>query len=176
MQAKGFVLTETIIVITVLCIIMITLYAAYSSVLIKVNKKAIYDNTEYIYKTNIIREYLENTLNRDDYESEAIYVVCSNANSAPCYRENTSSFQEGLFKELGTEAVYITEWNSNTLSDLELSVLEATTQSYIKSLDYNKITDVAYRIIIMFKDENNQSGKNPYQYATLRFGSRGKDE
>lgn len=155
---------------------MITLYTAYSSVLLKVNKKAIYDNTEYIYKTNIIREYLENTLNRDNYEAESIYVVCSNVNSTPCYRENSVSYQDMLLKELGTEAVYITEWNSNTISDLELSTLEATTQAYIKSLDYKQITDLAYRIIVMFKDENNQSGKNPYQYATLRFGSRGKDE
>lgn len=170
-KMKGFVLTETIVVITVLCVIMITLYAAYSSVLIKVNKKSLYDNTEYIYKTNIIRDYLEDTLNRDDYETN-YYVVC-NTMSNPCYGESSTTYLEKLLRELKVKAIYITNWNVDEISDADLAQFEATTQAYIKTLDYMSTTTTAYRIVVMYEDENSGSKRDVYQYATLRFGDRG---
>jgi len=50
MKKKGFVLMETIIVISVLCVILITLFVSFSTVLIAVEKRTVYDNTEYLIK------------------------------------------------------------------------------------------------------------------------------
>jgi len=58
-KSKGFVLMEAIVVISVLCVILVILYGAYSKLLIDVKKKSLYDNTEYIYKTSVIRKYFE---------------------------------------------------------------------------------------------------------------------
>lgn len=177
MKKKGFVLAETIIVITVLCVILVVLYGAYSKVLIDVNKKALYDNTEYLYKTNIIRKYLEKTLLPNDYEN-TFTIICSNSTTDKCYDETPGDYRKELFKTLKVEAVYITSWNTKEISDVDLATFEATTQSYIKSLDYEK-EDSAFRIVVMFKDENNNellddgTEKKVYQYASIRFGSRG---
>ena len=46
MNQKGFVLMETIVVIFVLCVILVMLYASYSNLLISVQNKSLYDNTE----------------------------------------------------------------------------------------------------------------------------------
>ena len=169
---RGFVLVETIIVITVLCFILIALYGAYSRVLVNVNKKSFYDNTEYIYKTNIIRDYLEENLSKSDYE-RSFYKVCSNIiGSEKCYRNNSSNYRDILFESLKVEAVYITEWNVAVLSKSDLANFEATTQNYIQTLDYEE-EEAAFRIIVMYKDENNDSDRTIYQYASLRFGNRG---
>ena len=59
MKKNGFVLVETIVVILVLCVLLIMLYGGYMNVISAVQRKSYYDNTEYIYKTNLVKEYLE---------------------------------------------------------------------------------------------------------------------
>ena len=75
MNQKAFVLMETIVVIFVLCVILVMLYASYSNLLISVQNKSLYDNTEYIYKTQLVREYLEEK--NEEYIDE-VNIVCNN--------------------------------------------------------------------------------------------------
>ena len=173
MKKRGFVLMETIVVITVLCVVMIVLYAAYSKLLIDVNKKSLYDKTEYIYKTNIVRDYLEERLNSEVYSSSSYYVHCRNSlSSNKCYDEELAgNYQSELFEFLGVEAVYITLWNVGNISESDLTGFEATTQNYIRRMD--PTNESAFRIIVMFKSENNDTDQDVYEYASLRFGSRG---
>lgn len=169
---KGFVLMETIVVISVLCVILIILYASYSKILIGVQKKSLYDNTEYLYKTSIVRDYLEDVISNDSYHSDQIYMYCRNTISASkCYDESiTNNFKNDLFKMMGVESVYITIWNANEIDPNELTRFEATTQNYIKTMD--PTDESGYRIIVMFKDQNNETDKDIYQYASLRFKDR----
>lgn len=174
---KGFVLMETIVVISVLCVILIMLYASYSKILIGVNKKTLYDNTEYLYKTSLVRDYLEKTVEEDKYQSSQIYMYCRNSvASAKCYDGNiTDDFKNDLFSALGVESIYISIWNTTEIAASDITFLEATTQNYIKTIDPEVITsedDYGYRIIVMFKDENDKTGKDVYQYASLRFKDR----
>ena len=77
MKNKGFVLVETIVVILVLCVLLIMLYGGYMNVISAVQRKSYYDNTEYIYKTNLVKEYLESS-NFSGYEGADVYmlVIC----------------------------------------------------------------------------------------------------
>lgn len=168
---------ETIIVISVLCVILVILYGSYSKLIIDATKKSLYDNTEYIYKTNMVREYLEDPAHiPPGYNTSNYMVYCSNFISGKkCYEERISGdYRNELFKLLKVEAVYITVWNTNNISAKDLTSFEATTQNYIKTLD--PTNETAFRLIVMYKSENDlyyDAESKVYQYASLRFGSRG---
>lgn len=168
MNKKGFVLLETIVVISVLCVVLIMLFASYSNILLKVKKKSLYDNTEYIYKTTLIRDYLEDTP-PTDYESSNVIQVCSNIGGG---NADYTCSSDPFYNDLGVEAIYISVWNLSSISSDERSMFEATTLNYLNSLDPTNING-AFRIIVMFKQENNDTDKDVYEYATLRFGNRG---
>lgn len=166
---------ETIIVITVLCVILITLYASYSSLLISVKSKSLYDNTEYIYKTAIIRNYLEENNYIESWDLNAP-AYCSNSlnkldTTIKSCKEvlNEDEFQQSLFETLNVEAVYITWWDTNKILQKDLVAnFEPTTQNYIKSLDPTDEYENGRRIIVMFKSENDTEDQTVYQYASLR--------
>lgn len=173
MRRQGFVLMETIVVITILCVILLMLYSSYYKILNDVKKRNLYENTEYIYKTNLVREYLEEVLDESSYNNgSSFYIYCRNSISDKvCYDDSVAGdYKNRLFKRLGVESVYITFWDASTISHDDLMGFEATTQNYIKSLDAT--SGVGYRIIVMFKSENNDTENDIYEYATLKFGSR----
>ncbi len=179
MNRKGFVLVETMIEMTILCVILIMLYGAYSNILIKVKSKSFYDNTEYIYKTSLIRDYLET---KEDITPDGTTVYCSN------FKEDTScedssfltDYEKKLYNLLKVEAIYFTLWDVKLSGD-DRVMLEPTTQLYISSLDPKSLGgDTAYRLIVMYDRENEYTdesgdslGNQTYEYASLRFKSRG---
>ncbi len=169
MKRKGFVLLETIVVITVLCVILIALYGSYSNMLVNVKKKSNFDNTEFIYKTSVVRKYLEPRINIQSLLGGKIYgIYCSN--SLGTYKNCTDASVVGyeLFRFLGVNAVYITNWDAKAMGMGNYTELEATTQSYINSLDPEVLPNLAYRIIVMYETDVEH-----YEYSSLRFGSRG---
>lgn len=175
MKHKGFVLMETIVVISVLSVVLVMLYGSYSNILTIVQNRSLYDNTEYIYKTALVRDLLESKISKNSYESQPYYVYCSNlslSGETKCTDISTDKIGDKL-TFLGVEAVYITMWNVNDINKLDLLIFEATTQNYIKQLDPPTLNEDASRIIVMYKQENNDTSKPIYEYATLRFGSRG---
>lgn len=158
MNQKGFVLMETIVVIFVLCVILVMLYASYSNLLISVQNKSLYDNTEYIYKTQLVREYLEEK--NEEYIDE-VNIVCNND-------DTSNQCSDDLYEFLKIQAIYITPWNTGDINDTIANSMEPTTQKYYKYLDPKDIPG-AYRIIVMYESENGADG---YEYASLKFGSR----
>ena len=50
MKRKGFVMIETIIVITVLTIGLVSIYVSYSTLISRAQVKNTYENVEYIYQ------------------------------------------------------------------------------------------------------------------------------
>ncbi len=170
---RGFVLMETIVVVTVLCVILIALYASYYKLLENVHSKSLYDNTEYIYKTVLVREELEKTISYDLYKNSPYYTYCRNQNGAPkkCYTDGvTGNFENELFKNLKVEAVYITVWDTSSISPESMKGFEPTTQNYIKTMD--PTDEGGFRLIVMYRSENNDTDKDVYEYASLMFGSR----
>lgn len=61
MKNKGFVLMETIVVIVVISIALLTIFSSYSKILSKVKAENKYDTSEYIYLTKYIKNYLKKT-------------------------------------------------------------------------------------------------------------------
>ena len=155
---KAFVLLETIVVITVLGTILIMLYSSFSTLTINVHKKDLFDNTEYIYKTEVIREYLENIPEVvNTLGSKYVNIYCSEfIGDIKC--NDTDLDGNKLFNFLKVKAIYFTIWNIDPLNN-EVLVLEPTTQNYIKSLNAED-KGVAYRIIVMFQSENDEDRKS----------------
>lgn len=58
MKNKGFVLMETIIVIVVISVALLTIFSSYNKILRKVKTENKYDTSEYIYMTEYIKKYL----------------------------------------------------------------------------------------------------------------------
>ncbi len=173
MKRKGFVLMETIIVISVLCVILIALFVSFSTVLLSVEKRTAYDNTEYLYKTSLVRNYLESVLSEAMYDTSSFYTVCRNSQStSKCHKDHaTGEYQNDIFYFLGVESVYITVWNVANITPEHMLGFEATTQKYLTSID--SPNEQGFRIVVMFKNENDEAEALQYQYASLRFGSRG---
>ena len=58
MRNKGFVMIETIVVITVLSLGLIMLYASYTLIIGRLSVRTNYDNIGYIYKAHLVHEFL----------------------------------------------------------------------------------------------------------------------
>lgn len=58
MNKKGFVLMETIVVIVVVSVALLTIFSSYYKILSKIKSENKYDTSEYIYITKYIKEYL----------------------------------------------------------------------------------------------------------------------
>lgn len=167
MKNKGFVLLETIAVLSIICVTLITLYSGYVRIIKNVKIRSYYDNTEYIYKTKIINEYLSKSITESQIENVDTYIYCSKyahstgTNPVLCNDSNIS--YHFLLEEMGVEGVYITKWNTREIDSMSLITLEPTTQKYIRHINDKKAT--GYRIIVMFTDKSPKK----YQYASLRF-------
>lgn len=75
MNKKGFVMIETIIVMSVLAIGLIALYSSYNIILSKASATNYYDEPEDIYKTYMINEFLKNySITSDVSNSNSFYV------------------------------------------------------------------------------------------------------
>ena len=59
MKRKGFVMIETIIVITVLTIGLVSIYVSYSTLISRAQVKNTYENVEYIYKAYMVGNYIK---------------------------------------------------------------------------------------------------------------------
>lgn len=178
---RAFVLMETIVVITVLCIILIVLFAAYSKILVDVEARSYHDNTEYIYKSQVIRKFLESRLDIVNFMGNK-YVSTYCSNQLPGYKQCSDATVEGnkVFSHMKVQGIYFISWDDKANSKGRYIELEPTTQKYISSIDV-PVEKEMYRImIVMYESENgnieygNEGLTEPkYEYASLRFGSRG---
>lgn len=170
---RGFVLMETIVVVTVLCVVLVILYGAYSKILIEVSNKSLHDNTEYIYKTRVIREFLEDKVDIVDFmASEYVVGYCSDL--LPQYKNCNDTSLEGneLFSFMKIKGIYFVLWDKNTTMTGRFNPLEPTTQQYMYTID-EEISDEPYRIMVVMYESENEYMEGEYEYAHLRFGSRG---
>ena len=174
---KGFMLLETIVVIAVLCTVLVALYVGYSNTTNMVKTQLNYDNTEYIYKTYILSNFLaEKIINEGSYSCsncETIYTLCSDAVKKCSELPRTNDDEDYLYAlitQMGVKAIYVTQWDTTSFINKPqiMNTFEATTQRYIRSLNPAKKEGTAYRIIIMYEDENDQT----IQYSSLEFKSK----
>ena len=167
---KGFVLLETIAVLSIVCVTLIALYGGYIRIIKNVKLRSYYDNTEYIYKTQTISNFLSNVIKTIQIENRDLVIYCNSmSSSSSSYLNSTVSTCSDrtistMIKEMNIKAIYITKWNTRELDTMSLLETEPTTQKYIKHI--NDKSGNGYRIIIMYQD---RVDANKYQYASLRF-------
>ena len=148
LKNKGFVMIETIVVITVLAVGLITLYASYSLILSRISVKNRYDNTAYVYKTYFVLDYLKKI----------------NETNAACYKASGvidtgcgTSLPAGLSTIMSTfaiEKIYVFP-SALTYADLtnasNLNKYDGSTIAYFRSLggDYQ---DSQNHIVVKFSE------------------------
>ena len=122
MNKKAFVLMETIVVIVVISVALLTIFASYNKILSKVKTENKYDTSEYIYMTSYIKDYLKNkTLNIYDIENGTMLK-----NYYLDYSTDLSVFD--------VKGVYLLT-NLNSSSPKKLKVFDAYMIDYIRKLD-----------------------------------------
>ena len=66
LKNKGFVFIETIVTVLVLSTSLLYLYNSYNNIIDKEETRVYYDDVAYIYKTNYIKKFLEESLKIDE--------------------------------------------------------------------------------------------------------------
>ena len=172
MKNKGFVLLETIAVLSIICITLITLYSAYIRIIKNVKEQSFYDNTEYIYKTKLIGDLLSSDISSEDIKDKDIFIYCNtavyrtqaNPNPTLVTCNSDSMKYKNLFTAMNVKGVYITTWNTREIDSMSYIEVEPTTQKYLNHINDKRGT--GYKIIVMYSD---RVSPKKYQYASLRF-------
>jgi len=146
---------ETIVVIVVISVALLTLFSSYNKILSKVKAENKYDTPEYVYMTYYVKEYL-NELSKTD--NSIIVKDISNVN-VDGYENKTSDFNT-LF---GIKKIYILEGIGGTNMTDNLIKFDAYMIDYIKQMDVSY--DKPY-IIVEYerpdREENSYTEKKMY--------------
>ena len=154
MKNKGFVLMETIVVIVVVTVALLTIFTSYNKILSKVKTENKYDTSEYIYMTSYIRDYIKSQVSTSANSFNCVSIVSqdtcvNNINSSIInYNSNRTTFDI-----YGVEKIYIVT-NLNTLENNK-EKFDAYMIDYIRKLD---VRDSDELIIVEYKREAKKEG------------------
>ena len=139
MKNKGFVLMETIVVIVVISIALLTIFSSYNKILSKVKSENKYDTTEYIYMTSYIKNILDDCItNAND-----IYVV-SNTVITEHYSNNSCSIRTKLQNSgIIVEKIYILKNINNFKKTINKATINGVSYT---SINNNSLIFDAYMI------------------------------
>ena len=161
MNKKGFVLMETIVVIVVVSVALLTIFSSYNKILSKLRTENKYDTSEYIYMTKYIKDNLQGKVSVTD--------ICSifNGKCATLTSHELSQQLGDEQKELyNVEKIYLlTNLNKfdkeMTNGKKNSSLFDAYMIDYIKKLDVrdkDKLLIVEYKRAV--KDTDNKDVKD----------------
>lgn len=140
MNKKGFVLMETIIVIVVVSVGLLTIFSSYNKILSKLRTENKYDTSEYIYMTKYIKDSMNAGTTVQDIVTENNITNYTNSNLSSLY---------------GVEKIYLLT-NLNNFGGNETKV-DAYMIDYIKKLDVrdqDKLLIVEYKRVVKDSDNN----------------------
>lgn len=148
---KGFIFIETLVVLTVLSISVVSLYEMYIKVSSDIKEKKYYDNIGDLYKTDVIRKIT----NKETLPKEEIIKI--NKTTCTSYMNNNCN---NILNTLEVEEVIILNTNINSLIYSENANIKNSLKEYLKTI--NKDEQRRY-IIVNYKYNN----KN--YYASLNI-------
>ena len=128
MNKKAFVLMETIVVIVVISVALLTIFASYNKILTKVKTENKYDTSEYIYMTNYVKKYLKSSV-CGSITAEDITISATDL-----YYQDTCGIkteENGVFK---IKKIYVLT-NINGGDDSKFEKFDAYMIDYIRKLD-----------------------------------------
>lgn len=150
MNKKGFVLIETVVVISVISITLVMLFSSYSYILTKSKERVLFDTTETIYKTYYLKKEIDNlkpigeVADSIDYfidthkvENGSICKSMGKYNSYECDLTKSDSELTSFRYSFEIEKFYVLN-PKEVLKSIEseewLNLFDATTIDYIKEL------------------------------------------
>lgn len=149
---KGFVFLETLLVMVVLSIAVLGVYSTYVSVSSNINSRTYYDNIGDLYKTEIVRKWI----NESSLVTSNNYIKINSSNCSSYMNiSNCSDYMDYLL----IENIYINNSNIATLLELNDTELSNSLKLYIKTMN----NDNKRYIIVNYKRNN----KN--YYSSLRI-------
>ena len=144
MKNKGFVLMETIVVIVVISIALLTIFSSYNKILSKVKIENKYDTSEYNYMTKYIKDYLKNKSCVTDIYEMGVKDKATDPNRKKILKNyynldcgfEISDDSKNIFNIKKIHILkYLNEINEGTIKDAEN--FDAYMIDYIKKLNVN---------------------------------------
>ena len=155
MKNHGFVLMETIVVIVVISVALLTIFSSYNKILSKVKTENKYDTSEYIYMTYYIRKYLKELANTDS--TIIVQDIYDNSKDS-CYINNyIHRINNNIF---GITKIYILKNLDNFDKNLTINLknsecFDAYMIDYIRKIDIRNGDEL---IIVEYKRESKING------------------
>lgn len=129
---KGFVLIETIIVMSILLIGMILLYSNYNKMILNSGKINYYDNVEDIYTAYYISKYLEDLINLNNYDNHLDISTIDNNQLL----ENLNVVKIYYFSKKEFKNIFDKKNNKTCEEDKnQLICFDGSTINYLKSIE-----------------------------------------
>ena len=132
MNKKAFVLMETIVVIVVISVALLTIFASYNKILVKVKKENKYDTSEYIYMTNYIKKYLGPNGQNCVSDIEIFSMDATTGDPKNFFAETDCAFSNNPFN---IKKIHILKNINATNMESNLKKFDAYMIDYIRKLD-----------------------------------------
>ena len=157
-QKKGYILLETLVVVGVLSIVLVGMYSSFINMYSIFKERRTYDNTEFLYKTKVLREQLTMTA---DLGSSKIVTICNN-NDASNKCENNSEYGS-IFEEFGIQYAFFAVANITSGDVNGMTNIPVTVKRYIRDLD----TDADSNDVILIVGY--QTDEIGYEVASINY-------
>jgi len=149
---KGFVFIETLIVLVVLCVSIVSLYGLYTKIATDINARRYYDNIGDLYKTDLIRNFIS----QSTIESTTNFITITPSNCSSFMKDGCKT----VLETLNVQNVYINNSDINVILASSTITLNNSAREYFQTISRNKNTRF---IVVNFK----YNGRN--YYASLRI-------
>lgn len=172
MNKKGFVLMETIVVILIVSVSLLTLFSSFNKILTKMKTQNRYDTPEYIYMVNYIKERMqrdtrsgENKLYDLNGAGAKVYQIFDFADPSSTVHDYLSSYganyyfsynEQKMLKQIyNVKNIYIVKGISSGNMDENLKKFPPYVTEYFKKIDATERDEI---IVVVFNrtvlDEN----------------------
>ena len=144
---KGFMLTETLVVSTLIITVLLTVYIEFRRINRNINQGFNYDSVSSMYSLYNVKEYIEQEnysvmISRLDLNDYVDITDCDN------YYFSDVNYCKAILNNADITKIIITKENMYSL--LKNNTLDEELMSYIKRIKYEKAD--GYRLIASFKD------------------------
>lgn len=123
MKKNGFVFVETIVVLVTLVVGMVSLYVFYTNLVANMDKREYYDNISDLYKTNIVRSFI----NKDTISGTGLVEITAS-------NFTDSSKYETLLSELNISKIYVNNSSVESILEDTSSISPNSLIEYLKTI------------------------------------------
>jgi Tfp pilus assembly protein PilE len=163
LNKKGFFLIETIAIISVVAIVLVSLYSQISILYNNYIRNANYNTVESIHAVRNVKTYIE-----QHYTPSLISDLGSSTSpllDIKNYGFDTTGYYNALITDLNIKNIYFSSYNINSLlTDYASYNIDASFLDYLKTLKVSDAKPDTYRIIIILNNGN---------YSNIYFSTAG---